>query len=318
MQTLVREAREQIVLGVFKDGKLTPADSTPTFVVIDADTEDQISNGTAIPKLDGNGDPTGNYYLIADPETETALNRVLKVTWSFALDGYDTTHIDYYKVETPYASLDDIYDYHGWSAQPSDLNYMDPHEITKAEKLARTIIIGYTNQDFGLRYGLQEEFGRGSDALELLEVMQSIDKVWENDILVIDNTTDPVYNTFGFSMELTLTNKAVRIYNPGWSVRYDNQVDPAILFYGRFRNNSRYKFEGLIGYKYVPEDIKLASMMLVGDMLTNDYNWRNKYLNKVNLSEVSFSMAGGAFNGTGNIAVDNILDLYRNIRIVVI
>ena len=59
-------------------------------------------------------------------------------------------------------------------------------------------------------------------------------------------------------------------------------------------------------------------MMLVGDMLTNDYNWRNKYLNKVNLSEISFSMAGGAFNGTGNIAVDNILDLYRNIRIVVI
>jgi hypothetical protein len=29
-------------------------------------------------------------------------------------------------------------------------------------------------------------------------------------------------------------------------------------------------------------------------------------------------MAGGAFNGTGNVAVDNILDLYRNIRIVVI
>jgi hypothetical protein len=29
-------------------------------------------------------------------------------------------------------------------------------------------------------------------------------------------------------------------------------------------------------------------------------------------------MAGGAFNGTGNVIVDNILDLYRNIRIVVI
>ena len=71
MQTLVREAREQIVLGVFKDGRLVPADNTPTFVVINADTEDELSSGTSIPKLDGSGNPTGNYYLIADPETES-------------------------------------------------------------------------------------------------------------------------------------------------------------------------------------------------------------------------------------------------------
>jgi hypothetical protein len=59
-------------------------------------------------------------------------------------------------------------------------------------------------------------------------------------------------------------------------------------------------------------------MLLVNDIISNDFNWRNKYLKKVDLSEISFEMANGAFNGTGNIAVDNILDLYRNLNIVVI
>jgi hypothetical protein len=59
-------------------------------------------------------------------------------------------------------------------------------------------------------------------------------------------------------------------------------------------------------------------MLLINDILANDYNWRNKYLQRVNLSEISFEMAKGAFNGTGNITVDNILDQYRNVNIVII
>jgi hypothetical protein len=195
---------------------------------------------------------------------------------------------------------------------------MSPERISAAERLARTIIEGYTNQAFYLRYGSQEQYGVGSDAIYLVERMVKLDRVWENDNLVIDYTTTPVYNQFGFELEITPTGKAVRILNQGWDVRYDNQVDPNILYYGRFRDNSRYKFEGLLGYKYVPEDIKLACMLLTSDILSNDYNWRNKYLKKVNLSEISFEMAGGAFNGTGNLTVDSILDQYRNVNIVII
>ena len=45
---------------------------------------------------------------------------------------------------------------------------------------------------------------------------------------------------------------------------------------------------------------------------------QTQYLKKVDLSEISFEMAGGAFNGTGNITVDNILDQYRHQNIVII
>jgi hypothetical protein len=41
-------------------------------------------------------------------------------------------------------------------------------------------------------------------------------------------------------------------------------------------------------------------------------------LNDISLSEVSFKMMAGAFNGTGNLLVDNMLDMYRNVGIVII
>ena len=161
-------------------------------------------------------------------------------------------------------------------------------------------------------------FGNGSDAATLTEKMITLNKVYENDTLVIDYTASPVYNTFGFDVELTQTNQTVRIKSNYGDVRYDNQVDPTILYYGRFRDHTRYKFEGQIGYNYVPQDIKLCALLLTGDYLSQDSQWRNKYLNKVDLAEISFQLAGGAFSGTGNVIVDQILDQYRNLGIIVI
>lgn len=240
------------------------------------------------------------------------------VQWSYLLDGVYSRQTDYYAIETPYASSDDIVDFLGFGTTPADANYIEEQKIIVAEKMARTIINGYTGQKFGKYRGSQEQFGIGSDGINLVEKMTSIDKVWENGVLVIDKTADPQLNNFGFEIELSPTGKVARIVNAGWDVRYDNQMDPTIMYYGRFRDNTRYKFEGGIGWVYVPHDIKLAAMLLVNDILSNDFNWRNKYLKKVDLSEISFEMAKGAFNGTGNIMVDNILDQYRNVNIVVI
>lgn len=313
MQNIQKGSQEKIYLNVYIDGELAQADSLPTLVIIDANTGNSLlASTTAIDEQ-----PSGIYSWMLN-QSVTNLNRVIQVTWTYYANGILATEDQFYSIETSYASTSEIVDFLGYGSQSSDLNYHDPKDISNAEKLARTIIEGYTNIKFYTYYGSQEVFAKGSDAVELTEKILSIDKVWENDLLLIDNTVNPVFNNFGFGLEITPTGRAVRIVNAGWDVRYDNQVDPAVLFYGRFRDNSRYKFQGQMGYKYVPEDIKLACMLLVNDILANDYNWRNKYLAKVNLSEISFEMAKGAFNGTGNIAVDNILDLYRNLNIVII
>ena len=313
MQNIQKGSQEKIYLNVYVDGSLAQADALPTISIVDADTGvSLVASSTSIDEQ-----PEGIYSWVIN-QNVTNLNRVIQVTWSYYINGIIATETQFYSIETPYSSITEIVDFLGYGSQSSDLNYHDPKEIGNAEKLARTIIEGYTGIKFYTYYGSQEVFAKGSDALELTEKILNIDKVWENDLLSIDNTVDPVYNNFGFSLEITPTGRAVRIVNAGWDIRYDNQVDPKVLYYGRFRDNSRYKFMGQMGYKYVPEDIKLASMLLVSDILANDYNWRNKYLAKVDLAEISFEMAKGAFNGTGNIAVDNILDQYRNMNIVII
>ena len=315
MQDIARGTQEKIHLNVISDGVMVQADTVPHVYIYDAD--DDASPLTGYSGLATDLTAPGEYSYTLNPSL-TNIKRVLKVVWHYSINGVVFDQEDFYRISSVYATVSDIIDFLGYGGTPSELNYMSPERISAAEKVARTIIDGYTGQAFYTYYGSQEQFGVGSDAIECVERMITLDKVWENDQLMIDNTVSPVYNNFGFALEISPTGKAIRIINAGWDVRYDNQVDPAVLYYGRFRDGSRYKFQGQLGYKYVPEDIKLAAMMLVGDILSNDYNWRNKYLKKVDLSEISFEMAGGAFNGTGNVTVDNILDQYRNVNIVII
>jgi len=316
LQNIQVGSNEKIHFRVFKDGVLSQADSSPTVSIYDADLGGNPIQGFS--NLSVIDEPDAGEYSLMLTSAITQINRMLEVKWSYVLDGHPYVSSSFYSVETVYSSVSEIQDFLQFGPRPSDLNYHSVEEIQSAEKIARTIIDGYTGQKFDRRYGTQEMFGKGSDGIELVEKMLTIDKMWENDSLVVDNTSDPIYNTFGFGLELTQTGFAIRIINADWDIRYDNQVDPVILYYGRFRDNSRYKFQGEIGYKYVPNDIKIASMLLVNDILANDFNWRNKYLKKVDLSEISFEMAGGAFNGTGNITVDNILDQYRHQNIVII
>lgn len=316
MQTIQKGSQEKIYLEVFNNGILGQADSLPTISIYDADNDaSPIAGYSNIAVTDEN--PSGIYSYVLNPAL-TQNNIVLEVRWVYTQNGHEVTQTEFYEIETPYSTSAQVIDFFGFGSVPSDLNYYDPKDIVNAEKLARTIINGYTGIKFYTYYGDQEQFGLGADAIELVEKIISIDQVYENDILIIDNTQDPVYNTFGFQVEVSPTGKQARIVYPGWDLRYDNQMDPTVLYYGRFRDGSRYKFVGQMGYKYIPEDIKLASMLLIQDILSNDYNWRNKYLQKVDLSEISFEMAKGAFNGTGNVAVDNILDQYRNVNIVII
>lgn len=317
MQNIVKGTKEKIHLNVYSDGNLAQADSIPTITISDADSTSNVpftgyNNVATVNEM-----PLGVYSFTITPDL-TQINRTLQIVWSYTLGGSSLSETQYYTIESVYSTVSETQDFLGYGPTPSGSNYQDPKDIASAEKIARTIIDGYTGQKFYTYYGSQEVYGKGSDACELTEKMLTLDKVWENDILLIDNTVNPAKNGFGFALEITPTGRAIRIVNQGHDVRYDNQVDPAVLYYGRFRDQARYKFQGQIGYKYVPEDIKLASMLLVNDILANDYNWRNKYLQKVDLSEISFEMAKGAFNGTGNITVDNILDQYRNVNIVII
>ena len=313
MQEIHNGTQETVTLVIYKQGQLTNADGNVLINITDADDGTVLLSSASATS----NDPPGEYSYEITPDL-TQLNRVIKIKWSYSLSGKSTSQTQFAQIVTPYATVSEIVDYYNIGIKPSDINYQSQSNIIMAEQVARTIINNYTSLNFGKRYGSQEIFGSGSDALELVEKMIDIDKVYENTSLTIDYTASPTYNSFGFDVELSPTGKAVRIINDFADVRYDNQVDPTIVYYGKFRKNARYTIVGEIGYSYVPQDIKLCSLLLCGDLLSNDAAWRTKYLKKVNLAEVSFEIGGGAFNGTGNVIVDGILDQYRNYNIVVI
>lgn len=313
MQQIHNGTTQTITLDIYSQGQLMNADGSVIVKITDADTGTVlVSSASAVGQT-----PLGKYTYEVTPDI-TQSNRVLQVLWSYTLGGKATSQTQFVEVVTPYALVSDIISYYKLGAAPSQPNYYSEQEIMIAENIARTQINNYTMQDFGNRYDYQEIFGIGSDAIQLTERMLAVDKLYENDELVIDYTASPTYNSFGFDVELTQTGKALRIKTNLFDTRYDNQVDPTIIAYGKFRNNSRYKIVGKIGYNYVPQDIKLCTLLLCGDLLSNDAAWRNKYLKKVTLAEVSFELSAGALNGTGNVIVDGILDQYRNINIVVI
>jgi len=295
-------------------GNLCNADSTVLVDIYDMNSGSTLlTSGSAV-----KDERLGLYTFNISPTYTAPADTVLRLNWQYSLNSSSYSQYDYFSVVTPYATVSDIIDFNNYGGRPQDPNYKSVEQITYAEQIARMQINNYTMLNFGRRYGSQEIFGIGSDAIELTEPMISLTKVYGNGVLIIDYTASPTYNIANWDVELTPTNKAVRIINNGWDVRYDNQVDPTVLFYGQFRKNERYKFEGYIGYNYVPQDIKLCTMILVNDLLSNDAAWRVKYLNKVKLSETEFSIGKGAFNGTGNVIVDSILDTYRNVGIVVI
>jgi hypothetical protein len=305
---------EKIEVVINKNGQQVNADGDVLVKIYDADdsTNTIISSGSAV-----NEPPLGIYTYQLTPSI-TALNKIIRADWTYSIDSSSVVQSSFYEIVTPYTSISDIIDYYGYGTKPSDTNYRPYVQIAQAERLARTVINGYTGQKFGKRTGSQEVFGNGSDACFLTEPMLALTKMYENDRLVYDTTGSVAYNTFGFPLEITSTGKTVRIVNVDWDVRYDNNIDPSVLYYGRFRNNSRYRFEGTIGWNYVPPDVKLSATLLAGDYLSNDATWRIKYLNDVSMSEVSFKLHNGAFNGTGNLLVDNMLDSYRNVGIVII
>jgi len=316
MHQVLRGTAQTAELEIYWNNQLLNADGEVLVTITDADYTNVVLIANAI----ATNDPEiGKYTFELDP-TYTSLNRVLRIDWQYSVNGKATYQEDFYEVYTPYASIADIVEYYNFGIRPSDLNYKSEQEIMAAEFLARMQIENYTGQTFGRVYGDQEIWGNGSDALELTERMLTVDQLYENGQLVIDNTTNPVLNTFGWPIEITPTYKAIRIVNADYEgiISYDNVVDPTVDLYGRFRPAYRYRVYGQKGWNYVPQDVRRCTVLLAGDHLSQDAMWRQKYLKKVDLSEISFELAGGAFNGTGNAIVDAILDQYRNVGIVVI
>jgi hypothetical protein len=316
MHQIIRGATATAELEIYYKKELSNADGDVNVLIVDADYPDTV----LMPSTIAFNDPKIGRYTIDLNGIVTSLNRVIKITWSYNINGSSTFQEDFYEVYTPYASLADIIEYYNFGTRPSDINYKSEEEIQAAEFIARMQIETYAGQTFGRYWGDQEIFGNGSDALELVERMLKVQKLYENGLLTIDYTSDPIINIFGFDVELTPTYRALRVVNRDYQnvIAYDSSFDVTVEYSGSFKSGNRYRVYGEKGWNYVPQDVRRCTVLLAGDYLSRDSEWRQKYLNKIQLGEINFELDSGAFTGTGNAIVDQILDQYRNTGIVII
>lgn len=288
--------------------------ASPIVKLIDPDTNQIVvfASATLIDE-----DYPGEYEYIVPPQY-LQFDRVFKVEWEYIVNSAPIKETDYVYVVTPYVTIDEIMEELGYSMRPEDPNYQPYEKMQSAERMARMMI------DTELGFSLKKEqktitaYGSGADVLSFPERIISISSLKENDELVIDNSTN--YNIFGFNVEVTETNHAIRVIppNPGDDIDEQEEFDYTGLTRGRFRNGYRYEITGVFGYSYVPNEIKQCMYLLVNDILCSDSAWRSKYVKKINSGQMSVELSSLAYTGTGNAIVDSLLQQFKTIQAVII
>lgn len=82
-----------------------------------------------------------------------------------------------------------------------------------------------------------------------------------------------------------------------------------------FSRERSYTVIGLWGYYDVPGDVAQAARLLVEDYSSDESLWRERYIESVRSGNWRFETGSGAFSGTGNILVDQILTPYRRLTL---
>lgn len=286
----------------------------PTVVIKDPETNQTLLQSVAS-LIDA--DYPGDYQFII-PSQYVQYDRVLKIEWSYNIDGSTIKETDFVYVITPYSTVDEIVSELGFSMRPEDSNYYSYEKIRSAARVARMMI----NTELGFSIGKYEKtvvaYGDGADVLLLPEKIISISSISENDELVINNSNS--YNVFGYDVEVTETGYGIRIVptNPGDDIDEEEEFDYIGLDKGRFRDGYRYEISGVFGWNYVPVEIKQCMYLLINDLLCNDSLWRTKYVKKINSGQMSVELSSQSFNGTGNALVDSILQKFKMIQAVII
>jgi len=264
---------------------LTDADTTPTALITGSNptytrvpTVTKVSVGTyAVPLL----------------YSDTTIERTLSLSFSYTLGGVNETQIVPLSVSTAYSTVDEIL-----AIAPSGTSEL---QARQAGLFAKTIINGYTAQDFTNGYQEIWQDGTDKDFIVLKQPIISIDKIYEDDLLIYDSN---VVGDIGIT--LSPTGYGIKI-----SSVEDIILDPNRNFNsGTFSSSRHYKFTGQFGWSYVPDDVHQAHLLLCDDWFCGESKWRKRYIDEMSSADWTVKFNSQAFSGTGNFYVDSLLDPY--------
>jgi len=288
------------VYDITEDGTISPTISPSTIIVTLTATKLETDIGT---------------YQVIIPFQYCDRNRKFKIVWSYQVGGVSASHVYYTDVVTPYANMADVLEDLNIGTDPSDPNYRTYHELQMAEKYARKLIESYTEQSFFLYDDTQIVYGHGSDILPLPFRIYEMHKLYENDVLLVDNIEEvnnwiytPIVSESNFGIRV---NRQSTIDNVVYSA--NGLVPPSINeygYHGAFKRDYRYTISGRFGWSSVPDNVEEACIVLIQQFFDKDTAWRNKYVKNVSAFDWKFEYMESAHTGTGNLYADQLLAPY--------
>lgn len=261
-------------------------------------------------------------YKIIFPMLFTDRPRKFKLKWTYGVSLEPAYHYSTVDVVVPYVDLADALEDLGFGTDPSDPNNKSYHDLIMAEKWARKTIEDYTGQEFFLYSDNHVVYGDNSDSLPLPFKINSLSKLYENDILLVDNINN--INNWSYDTQVSESGYGIRINRASMldNTVYtaNGMVPPSIndTYGGVFKRGSVYRVEGVFGWETIPNEVSEACIYLMKDYFSKDKTWREKYINSLSSFDWNFKYSSEAFSGTGNLYVDQILSGYVLTQMVVI
>ncbi len=193
----------------------------------------------------------------------------------------------------------------------------DIAEYTKLERIARAIIDStLQNVDFYNKKSVYEISGNGIDLIPIWKDVNSVLKVYENNVVVYDAAAEVNPCIFGITKDKTAIYKVATGYANvidvapvGLPVYPTDYADPNVR-YAVFKKGNDYTFILDVGYKTIPRSIVDATTMLIDDLKCGKLDYFQRYVTSYNTDQFRIQFDNKMLEGTGNILVDKILSKY--------
>jgi hypothetical protein len=300
MKEILVNSISNIGYKVYVDGALTDATGDVRVTVYKEDVkviDNQIA--TKVSAVTG----TYRYLLPTTVEVDgeeisvTTTEGILKATWTFTVGITTLSVTEYYDVVTPYSPWDYFVPVEP-NTTPTYQDYLE------CERVSRFIINSTCGQEFGQEYTTYAVEGHGTNSLALPRRLQALDSVtWTNN--PVARPGEVIGWNYPYAWEMIAE---------GWTLRqqpYANDMSVTNVSTPRFVRNRTYTVAGLWGYRSVPTEIVEASKILTADFMCKEAKYRDKYLDNIKMGDWRLQFVSGAWTGTGNAKVDQLLTDFR-------
>lgn len=247
--------------------------------------------------------------VVSVPYSVTRYDGKFDAVVKYEVEGREYEKRDTHEIVTPLFTPEELIDYDpDFERLVRDpKGERDYTEIKNLEVIIRSLFEVITGQKFGLEFDTVTFPGSGSRMVGLPKRAVEVHPY---------RSTNSI-SSYGWT----------QITNDGWVLKaaprssWVEKFEPDLYSVGGrgvFSEGRTYSLTGLWGYHSVPEDIVTAAKLLASDYGCDQSLWRDRWIKSIRAADWRVEFDSRAYILTGNVKVDQILDKYTLVRMVVL